>query len=147
MWSVSLNGSSTLNSPEDVTKRDLYSSDEGVMQQYLEDDDKSLNKVSLQYPTLFIESKNSPYRCNYSYNRPTPKPHEDLTCLGCLLIMSKNHTMVGKEIWLRKRQRAKWSIWGTRSPSILVWWQDIVFSWQEGKARETTAISINIKVE
>ena len=33
-------------SPEDVTKRNLYSSDEGVMQQYLEDDDKSLNKVS-----------------------------------------------------------------------------------------------------
>ena len=33
-------------SPENVTKRNLNSSNEGVMLQYLENDDKSLNKVS-----------------------------------------------------------------------------------------------------
>ena len=55
---MSLNGSSTLNTPEDVTKRELYSSDKGVIcNNILNDDDKRLNKVSLQYPTLIINLK------------------------------------------------------------------------------------------
>ena len=85
-------------SPEDVTKRNLYSSDEGVMQQYLEDDDKSLNKVSLQYPTLFIESKNFPYRCNYSWTSQYPS----LMAGNCLLLAGRNGK--GKQSYLNKYQ-------------------------------------------